>query len=51
MSAERTVNTQNECWVTPPKYVLATKHFFGSFIALDTCSNEYSVLDAKTELN
>ena len=49
MSAGRTVNTQSQSWGTPAKYVNAVKKFFGGEIALDPCSNEYSIVNAKTE--
>ncbi len=49
MSAGRTVNSQNQSWGTPLKYVKAIKQFFGGSIALDPCSNEHSIVHAKTE--
>jgi len=49
MSAGRTVNSQSQTWGTPQKYVKAIKKFFGGFIALDPCSNENSIVNAKTE--
>ena len=49
MSAGRTVNSQSQSWGTPLKYVKAIKQFFGGSIALDPCSNEYSIVYAKTE--
>ncbi len=36
-------------WCTPPKYVDAIREFFGGEIALDPCSNEYSVVGARVE--
>ncbi len=36
-------------WCTPPKYVNAIREFFGGQIALDPCSNEYSIVDAAVE--
>lgn len=36
-------------WCTPPKYVKVIKEFFGGEIALDPCSNEYSVVGANSE--
>ena len=36
-------------WCTPPKYVNAIREFFGGEIALDPCSNRYSVVNAKVE--
>lgn len=36
-------------WCTPPKYVDAVREFFGGEIALDPCSNEYSIVKANVE--
>lgn len=49
MSAGRSVNSQSQAWGTPKKYVEAVKKFFGGSIALDPCSNEFSVVHALTE--
>ncbi|MDM8540588.1 DNA N-6-adenine-methyltransferase [Desulfococcaceae bacterium HSG9] len=49
MSAGRTVNSQNQSWGTPKKYVDAVKRFFDGSISLDPCSNEYSIVHAETE--
>lgn len=49
MSAGRTVNSQNQSWGTPLKYVKVIRHFFGGSIALDPCSNKYSIVNAETE--
>ena len=49
MSAGRKVNSQNQSWGTPSKYVNAVKNFFGGSIALDPCSNKYSIVNAETE--
>lgn len=49
MSAGRTVNSQNQSWGTPHKYVRAIKEFFGGKIALDPCSNEFSIVKAEEE--
>jgi len=49
MSAGRTVNSQNQSWGTPQKYVIAVKNFFDGEISLDPCSNEYSIVKAQTE--
>lgn len=49
MSAGRTVNTLSQDWGTPEKYICAVKQVFGGSIALDPCSNEYSLVDAETE--
>lgn len=50
MSAGRTVNSKSLTWGTPSKYVAAVKAVFGGTIKLDPCSNEYSVVNAETEL-
>jgi len=49
MSAGRTINTLSQSWGTPHKYVEAVKTVFGEQIALDPCSNEFSVVNAKVE--
>ncbi|MBN1943935.1 MAG: N-6 DNA methylase [Phycisphaerae bacterium] len=49
MTAGRTVNSQSVHWCTPPKYVEAVRKVFGGRIALDPCSNEWSVVHAETE--
>ena len=49
MSAGRTVNSQSQRWGTPHKYVEAVRRFFGGAVALDPCSNEYSVVHAQAE--
>jgi hypothetical protein len=49
MSAGRSVNSQSQSWGTPKKYVDAVRHFFGGSIALDPCSNAYSIVHADTE--
>ncbi len=49
MSAGRTVNSQNQSWGTPIKYVKAVKRFFGGSISLDPCSNDYSIVKAEVE--
>ncbi len=36
-------------WCTPPKYVNVIRDFFGGEIALDPCSNEYSIVAASIE--
>lgn len=36
-------------WCTPPKYVDAIRRFFGGVIALDPCSNPYSIVKAEVE--
>lgn len=49
MSAGRTVISQSQSWGTPLKYVTAIKRFFGGNIDLDPCSNQFSIVNAKTE--
>ena len=49
MTAGRTVNSQSVNWCTPPKYVDAVRTVFGGKIALDPCSNEWSIVNADTE--
>ena len=49
MTAGRTVNSQSVDWCTPKKYVDAVRKVFGGKIALDPCSNEWSIVNAKTE--
>lgn len=49
MSAGRTINTLSQCWGTPPKYVNAVRKMFEEEIQLDPCSNQYSLVGAKTE--
>ncbi|MDI9358083.1 MAG: DNA N-6-adenine-methyltransferase [Phycisphaerales bacterium] len=49
MSAGRNINTLSQSWETPLKYVNAVKDLFGGYIDLDPCSNEYSIVRAKTE--
>lgn len=49
MSAGRVAISDNKDWCTPPKYVEAVRRFFGGRIALDPCSNEYSIVHADVE--
>ena len=49
MTAGRTVNSQSVDWCTPKKYVDAVKRVFGGRIALDPCSNEWSIVEAEME--
>jgi len=49
MTAGRKVFTENKDWCTPPKYVEAIREFFGGEIALDPCSNRYSIVNASME--
>lgn len=49
MTAGRTVNSQSLHWCTPKKYVDAVTRVFGGSIALDPCSNEWSIVAADRE--
>lgn len=49
MTAGRKVNTFSQSWCTPPKYIGAIKSFWNGEIELDPCSNEYSMVRAKSE--
>jgi hypothetical protein len=50
MTAGRTnATTLSRHWCTPPKYVSAIRRFFGGTIALDPCSNRWSIVQAKIE--
>ena len=49
MTAGREVVSDNKDWGTPRKYVDAVREFFGGDIDLDPCSNEYSIVNARTE--
>jgi hypothetical protein len=49
VTAGRNINTISQEWGTPEKYVDAVREFFGGHIDLDPCSNEYSIVHAKTE--
>jgi hypothetical protein len=51
MSAGRSVNSQSQSWGTPIKYINAIKNFFGGSIALDPCSNVYSLVHAEKEFS
>ncbi|MBO4714700.1 MAG: N-6 DNA methylase [Verrucomicrobia bacterium] len=49
MSAGRTNTNQfSTDWCTPPKYVKVVSLFFDNQIDLDPCSNEFSIIKAKT---
>ncbi len=48
MTAGRNVNSLSQDWGTPKKYVDAVREVLGE-ISLDPCSNEYSLVNAKTE--
>jgi hypothetical protein len=49
MTAGRTIHSQSQHWGTPGKYVDAVKQVFGGRIALDPCSNSYSLVKAEVE--
>jgi hypothetical protein len=49
MTAGRTTNSISQNWGTPRKYVDAVRRTFGGEIALDPCSNAYSIVNATTE--
>lgn len=48
MTAGRTVNSQSVNWCTPSKYVTAVKALFNDKVALDPCSNKWSIVEAET---
>ena len=43
------VESLSQHWCTPPQYVAAIREFFDGTIALDPCSNCYSIVDAEVE--
>lgn len=49
MTAGRSIITWSQSWGTPEKYVKAVKEMFSWEIDLDPCSNEFSIVYAKTE--
>ena len=50
MTAGRTnTHALSQEWCTPPKYVKTIREFFGGSVALDPCSNSYSIVDAEVE--
>ncbi len=49
MTAGRSIISISQTWCTPHKYVRAVREVFGGTIALDPCSNRYSVVNAETE--
>ena len=49
MSAGRKIVSISQSWCTPPKYVRAVCEVFGGAVALDPCSNRYSVVKAEVE--
>lgn len=48
MTAGRTVNSQSVRWCTPRRYVDAITRVLGDPVALDPCSDEYSIIPART---
>ena len=48
MTAGRKVNSQSVNWCTPSKYVTAVKALFNGKVALDPCSNKWSIVEAET---
>ena len=49
MTAGRHIISKSQSWGTPQKYVDAVKLFFNGVIALDPCSNEFSIVHAEME--
>lgn len=49
MTAGRTINSQSRDWCTPGKYVDAVHSFFSGPPDLDPCSNQWSIVGARTE--
>jgi len=49
VTAGRKVNSQSRDWCTPPKYVKAVRKVFSGHIALDPCSNKWSIVKADRE--
>ena len=49
MTAGRHVTSLTKDWNTPAEYVLVVREFFGGWIALDPCSNDYALVGAKVE--
>lgn len=47
MTAGRNVNSQSVHWCTPRKYVDAVSAVFGGKVALDPCSNRWSIVGAE----
>jgi len=47
MTAGRSTKTLSQHWGTPEKYVAAVRQVFDGKIALDPCSNPYSLVKAK----
>ncbi|MFN0132252.1 MAG: DNA N-6-adenine-methyltransferase [Phycisphaerales bacterium] len=49
MTAGRSIISISQTWCTPLKYVRAVREVLGGRIALDPCSNRYSVVNAEVE--
>lgn len=49
MTAGRHIISKSQSWGTPQKYVDAVRLFFNGSIALDPCSNEFSIVHAEVE--
>lgn len=49
MTAGRRVNTSSQDWCTPPHILKAISKFYNGEIDLDPCSNQFSIVKAKTE--
>jgi len=49
MTAGRSINSQNQDWGTPQKYIDTVREVFGGIIHLDPCSNRYSLVNALVE--
>jgi hypothetical protein len=50
LSAGRKNSDNKKDWNTPPKYIIPIKELLGE-IELDPCSNEYSIVNPKTEFS
>ncbi len=49
MTAGRTVNAASHHWGTPHVYAQVVRAVFGGPVALDPCSNQFSVVEAETK--
>lgn len=47
-AGRKNVDSLSKNWCTPHKYVAAVKQVFGGVVHLDPCSNEWSVVGAKS---
>lgn len=48
-AGRKSAESLSQNWCTPPKYVDAILEFFGGTVALDPCSNNYSIVGASVE--